>query len=77
MFFEFDDLENFLKVVLRYNTFRVYRVLFNSIEALAQSQKNTYYLFITVGNKKELERIVKKLEKNGFIRVKEIKRWEG
>ncbi|RLF35173.1 MAG: hypothetical protein DRN03_05615 [Thermoplasmata archaeon] len=77
MFIEFDNFRNFLLVSTKYNTFRVYRVVYRTLEALAQSQKNTYFYSKYYENEKELKEHVRILEENNFLRVKEIKRWEG
>ena len=81
MFIEFKSLEDFLKVATRYNTLRVYRVIKQGdkyeIECLAQSIKNTYYLYLKELNEDKMKAIVNTLLKYDFIEVKEIRRWEG
>jgi len=81
MFIEFKNLEDFLKVATRYNTLRVFRVAKQGdkyeIECLAQSIKNTYYLYLKELNENETKQIINTLLKYDFIEVKEIRRWEG
>lgn len=81
MFIEFKNLEDFLKVATRYNTLRVFRVVKQGdkyeIECLAQSIKNTYYLYLKELGESETKQIINTLLKYDFIEVKEIRRWEG
>jgi len=77
MKFKFKDIGNFLKAITYYNTsLRMYCRIFNFIRAVAQSQKNTFEIEIT-GEKKEIDQIEELLKLLDFIKVEEIRSWEG
>ena len=73
----FDNFEKFILLTTKYNTMRVYRVLFRHLKVMAQSQKNTYMYEKYYKDEKLLKEHIKILEEQGFVRVKEIKEWEG
>jgi len=78
MKFKFKDIGSFLRAVTSYNTsLRMYCRIFNNfIRAVAQSQKNTFEIEI-VGEKKVIDQIEELLKLADFIKVEEIRTWEG
>lgn len=80
MWIEFNDLSSFIDVVSRYKALKIYSIRESSdymtVEAIAQTIKNTYVLQLIIDHEKisEIEDI---LLENDFVKVKLVKSWEG